>query len=287
MNKDAPLIKKPEDFLDPRARSILQKYEINVLEISYLFSQYEERGLGEITLNDVKRDPTIIKQFAVVAALNYEMTKRETLRIPVETIPFQISVSYGDKTDRCKMELTDQFFRDRLIEENEKRAEFHLKIAESMEDSLKDLITIKKTASKIMNLMGLENAMFDVEINPDLTSDGALTYAFLSDGRLASILYLRELNDPINIIGLLAHEFGHPKFNKKHPVIERFLHYLNLPLEKVRAKYKKFPKRLSKFYLPYQLNEYLATREAREGGIPIDYFTHKLGYSIRKFFHQK
>ena len=126
------------------------------------------------------------------------------------------------------------------------------------------LIEIEEMLLKICKIMEFENPVLNVEIDPNMSGRVIITYGFLPDGRLSSTLFLKGVYEANNIVGLLGHEIGHTKFNKDHPMIQKFLNYLNWPHDKILKKYHKSPLKLLAFYFPYTLREYLATRESKK-----------------------
>ena len=105
-----------------------------------------------------------------------------------------------------------------------------------MKSALEKLIEIDERLSKICKIMGFENPVLNVEIDPNMSGRAMNTYKFFPDGRLSATLFLKGLYEANNIVGLLGHEIGHTRFHKNHPMIQKFLDYLNWPLKKVLTK---------------------------------------------------
>jgi len=197
MDENVLLIKKPEDLKDSRAREILQKYDLSIKELDYYHGRYKNKG-GKFILgiNDINRDPSIIKEFVTMAIIFFEFTKRDRFAFPFDlVIPTQSSFTfYGQDTGTYNLSPTAEFIRGLSIDSCEEYAKRMLRNAESMTASLKQLNEMKKTALKVIKIMGLENDEFDIEIKPNLCRGGELNYRFHPGGRLISILYLRDLD---------------------------------------------------------------------------------------------
>jgi len=81
MNDKLPLIKTSEDLNDPRARSLILKYDLSVEKLLDLEQKLYERGNFKISPFTVEKS-SIIKELIATAILNFELTKNNIFLIP-------------------------------------------------------------------------------------------------------------------------------------------------------------------------------------------------------------
>lgn len=270
MNNNNPMIKKPEDFIDPRAREVLKKYNLSVEKLDYYFSRHLNRGKNSVvSINDVIKDSSIIKEFASIATLAFELTKRSALKVPIDSeIPAEITFTVFGETKRCYF-YSCKIPRELPVSEYEKYAKVGLETAEYLQKSLNMFIEIKEMVSNVSEIMRFGKP--NVVVDPSSPNNLIMERERSPDGRSFLNIFLKDLYEPKKVAEAVATTLGHQRFRKDHPNIHKFLDYLNRPFRNILQKYN-----LSKpllVYFPYLLHEYAGRREVRKRGIDTGYFT--------------
>lgn len=133
MSEKIPLIKKPEDFQDPRASKILQGYNLSIDELPELKQKLYERGNFSISPLTVEKS-SITKELIATTILYFEFTKRNSFLIPYREWSYIVS-SNGQKT--FEYPFSYLLKRERSIESYEKDARKFLKYAKRLERCVK------------------------------------------------------------------------------------------------------------------------------------------------------
>ncbi len=126
MKKEIPLIKNPGDFKDPRAKSLLLKYNLSIEELPELKQKLYEKGNVSIS-PFIAEKPSLIKELVASTILYLEFTKRDLFLIPYSGFSYAVLSNGQKKLEHPFMYALKKEWSIESYEKNAKKFLIHTK----------------------------------------------------------------------------------------------------------------------------------------------------------------